>query len=250
MEITLQEIVFYVVAAAIAVFSVLAVTTGKILRAATYLLFVLFGTGAIYGVLGYTFLGAVQLMVYAGGIVVLYVFSILLTQSDKNMKYPINRGKLISVLLTTLIGAALVLFLIFTNGFALNIIPQGIGMYDWCHSDSKKTKIKITTMELDVHVIHYLVISTIMMFCGIYGFFTRKNLLALLISVELMLNATNINFAVFNRYLFPDHLEGHFFSLFGIAIAAAETAVAIAIIINVYRNIKQVLTDDITDMKG
>lgn len=57
-------------------------------------------------------------------------------------------------------------------------------------------------MELDVHVIHYLVISTIMMFCGIYGFFTRKNLLALLISVELMLNATNINFAVFNRYLF------------------------------------------------
>lgn len=54
MEITLQEIVFYVVAAAIAVFSVLAVTTGKILRAATYLLFVLFGTGAIYGVLGYT----------------------------------------------------------------------------------------------------------------------------------------------------------------------------------------------------
>ena len=89
-------------------------------------------------------------------------------------------------------------------------------------------------MELDVHVIHYLVISTIMMFCGIYGFFTRKN----------------INFAVFNRYLFPDHLEGHFFSLFGIAIAAAETAVAIAIIINVYRNIKQVLTDDITDMKG
>ena len=100
-------------------------------------------------------------------------------------------------------------------------------------------------MELDVHVIHYLVISTIMMFCGIYGFFTRKNLLALLISVELMLNATNINFAVFNR-----HLEGHFFSLFGIAIAAAETAVAIAIIINVYRNIKQVLTDDITDMKG
>lgn len=126
MEITLQEIVFYVVAAAIAVCSVLAVTTGKILRAATYLLFVLFGTGAIYGILGYTFLGAVQLMVYAGGIVVLYVFSILLTQSDKDMKYRMNRAKLISVLLTTLVGAALVLFLVLTNGFALNMIPQGV----------------------------------------------------------------------------------------------------------------------------
>ena len=98
-------------------------------------------------------------------------------------------------------------------------------------------------MEIEVHVIHYLVISTVMMFCGIYGFFTRKNLLALLISAELMLNATNI-------YLFPEHLEGHFFSLFGIAIAAAETAVAIAIIINVYRNINKILTDDISEMKG
>ena len=126
MEITLQEIVFYVVAAAIAVCSVLAVTTGKILRAATYLLFVLFGTGAIYGILGYTFLGAVQLMVYAGGIVVLYVFSILMTQSDKDMKYRMNRAKLISVLLTALVGAALVLFLVLTNGFALNMIPQGV----------------------------------------------------------------------------------------------------------------------------
>lgn len=88
------------------------------------------------------------------------------------------------------------------------------------------------------------------MFCGIYGFFTRRNLLAMLISVELMLNATNINFAVFNRYLFPDQLEGHFFTLFGIAIAAAETAVAISIIINVYRNLRHVLTDDINDLKG
>ena len=102
-------------------------------------------------------------------------------------------------------------------------------------------------IEIEVHVIHYLVISAVMLFCGIYGFFTRKNLLALLISAELMLNATN---AVFNRYLFPGQLEGHFFSLFGIAIAAAETAVAIAIIINVYRNINKILTDDISEMKG
>ena len=103
---------------------------------------------------------------------------------------------------------------------------------------------------MEIHVIHYLIVSTVMLFCGIYGFFTRKNLLAILISVELILNATNINFAVFNRYLYPDALEGHIFSLFGIAIAAAETAVAIAIIINVYRNVKHVLTDDINELKG
>lgn len=103
-------------------------------------------------------------------------------------------------------------------------------------------------MEIDVF--YYLILSTVMMFAGIYGFFTRRNLLATLISVELMLNATNINFAVFNRYLFPDVFEGHFFALFGIGIAAAETAVAIAIIINIYRNIRNIQTDNIDEMKG
>ena len=74
-----------------------------------------------------------------------------------------------------------------------------------------------------------------MFFVGIYGFIARKNLLAVLISIELILNSVEINFSVFNRYLYPEHMEGLFFSLFGIAISAAETAVAIAIIINVYR---------------
>ena len=65
-------------------------------------------------------------MVYAGGIVVLYVFSILLTRSDKDMKYRQSRARLVAVLLTVTVGAALVLFLVFTNGFALNLIPQGV----------------------------------------------------------------------------------------------------------------------------
>ena len=63
-----------------------------------------------------------------------------------------------------------------------------------------------------IHMEYYLVVSTIMMFAGIYGFFTRRNTLAILISVELMLNATDINFAVFNRFLFPGELEGYFFA--------------------------------------
>ena len=55
-----------------------------------------------------------------------------------------------------------------------------------------------------IHMEYYLVVSTILMFAGIYGFFTRRNTLAILISVELMLNATDINFAVFNRFLFRE----------------------------------------------
>lgn len=73
-------IMYFVIALSIIVFSVLTVTTRKILRSATYLLFVLFATAALYFQFDYAFIGAVQIAVYAGGIVVLFVFSILLTQ--------------------------------------------------------------------------------------------------------------------------------------------------------------------------
>ena len=100
-----------------------------------------------------------------------------------------------------------------------------------------------------VHLEYYLIVSTIMLFAGIYGFFTRRNTLHLLISIELVLNATDINFAVFNRYLFPDMLEGYFFALFAIAIAAAETAIAIAIMINIYRNIRSIQVNRLEELK-
>lgn len=80
MELVGSTIVYWVIAVAIVLFSVLTVTTRKILRAATYLLFTLFATAALYFKLDYEFLGTVQIAVYAGGIVVLFVFSILLTQ--------------------------------------------------------------------------------------------------------------------------------------------------------------------------
>jgi len=97
---------------------------------------------------------------------------------------------------------------------------------------------------------YYLVISTAMFFIGIFGFITRKNMIAILISLELVLNAVEINFAVFNRYLHPQHLDGMFFTLFGIAITAAETAVALAIIINAYRAIGNIDIKNLSKMKG
>ena len=96
---------------------------------------------------------------------------------------------------------------------------------------------------------HFLIFSTLLFFIGVYGFLTRRNLITILISTELMLNAVNINFVVFNRYLYPDRLEGQFFSLFIIAIAAAEAAVAIAIFINLYRNIRSINVEEVDKMK-
>ena len=95
----------------------------------------------------------------------------------------------------------------------------------------------------------YLGVSLIMFFAGVYGFLSRRSMLMILISIELMLNAADINFVVFNRYLFPGQLEGFYFALFTIAIAACETAVAIAIIINIYRNLSSVEVGNLDQMK-
>ncbi len=102
---------------------------------------------------------------------------------------------------------------------------------------------------MEMTMLCYLLPSLFMFCCGVYGFITRKNMIAILISLELMLNAVDINFVVFNRYLFPGDMEGMFFTLFAIAIAAAETALAIAIIINIFRVASDIDVREINKMK-
>src|SRR5512133_860287 len=104
-------------------------------------------------------------------------------------------------------------------------------------------------MNPGIPVQYFLILATIMFFTGIYGFLTRRNLITILMSSELILNSVNINFMSFNRYLFPHKLEGMFFSLFVIAVAAFEAAVAIAIIINIYRRFSTINVEDVDEMK-
>ena len=94
-----------------------------------------------------------------------------------------------------------------------------------------------------------LFVSCTLFFMGIYGFLTRRNLITMLMSIELILNAVNINFIAFNKFLFADKLDGLFFTIFIITIAAAEAAVAIAIIINLYRNYKSIDVEEVDTMK-
>lgn len=94
-----------------------------------------------------------------------------------------------------------------------------------------------------------LFISAALFFIGVYGFFTRRNLITMLMSVELMLNSVNLNFIGFNKYVWPGKMDGLFFTIFIIAIAAAEAAVAIAIIINLYRSHQSIDVADAEQMK-
>lgn len=100
-----------------------------------------------------------------------------------------------------------------------------------------------------VSIYEILTLTSILFFVGVYGFLTRKNLITMLLSIELILNASAINFVVINKYLFPDNLQGVFFSVFIVAVAAAETALAVAIIINLYKLITSVEVKDTEVMK-
>lgn len=100
-----------------------------------------------------------------------------------------------------------------------------------------------------VPVEYFFVLSAILFFIGVFGFVTRRNLIAMLVSIELVLNAVDLNFAAFNRLLHPGEMEGFFFSLFSIGVSAAESAVAIAIILNVYRHYKSDSVDAIKSLK-
>lgn len=113
---------FIVLAVVITLSSVLTVVTRSIMRAATYLFFTLLGTAGLYFLMGYTFLGAVQVMVYAGGIIVLYVFAILLTRGTKDSLSENTKSKIILSAVLSLVGFGLAGYLIFIQQFKAEVL--------------------------------------------------------------------------------------------------------------------------------
>ena len=96
----------------------------------------------------------------------------------------------------------------------------------------------------------YLVIGALLFGFGIYGLVSRRTIIGMLISSELVLAAASVNFMAFNRFTAPDPAVGQIFTIFIMAIAAAEAAIAVSIVIAVYRNYKSIDTEDIVDLHG
>ena len=91
---------------------------------------------------------------------------------------------------------------------------------------------------------HYLALSAILFFIGVFGVLFRRNLIVILMSIELMLNAVNLSFVTFARY--TGNVEGHVAAFFVMALAAAEAALGLAILVMVFRNRTTVQGDDLT----
>ncbi len=95
----------------------------------------------------------------------------------------------------------------------------------------------------------YLILGAVLFGIGMFGVLTRRNAIAILMAVELMLNAVNVNFLAFSRYLPNSSLDGQVFAIFVITVAAAEAAVGLAIVLGLYRNFHTVNVDEINLMK-
>jgi NADH-quinone oxidoreductase subunit K len=102
---------------------------------------------------------------------------------------------------------------------------------------------------MSIPLFWYLILAAALFCIGLFGVLSRKNAIAILLSVELMLNAVNINLVTFWRYQDPAKMAGQVFAIIVFAVAAAEVAVGLALIISVYRRRKTVVADEIDLMK-
>lgn len=96
---------------------------------------------------------------------------------------------------------------------------------------------------------HFLIVSAILLSLGLMAVLSKRNVIMVLMGVELILNSANINFIAFSRYT-ELSLDGHMIGLFVIIIAAAEAAVALAIVLNIYNRFKTINLDEISTLKG
>ena len=97
---------------------------------------------------------------------------------------------------------------------------------------------------------HYLVLSAALFGLGLYAVLARRNAVAMLMGIELMLNAANINLVAFNKYAAPGSMQGQIFALIVITLAACEAAVGLALVLAVYRRFETSYVDELTTMKG
>ncbi len=100
-----------------------------------------------------------------------------------------------------------------------------------------------------IGLVHYLTVAAILFAIGVYGVLTKRNIVAMLMSIELMLNAVNINLVAFSRFIQPEVLTGQAFAVFTITVAAAEVAVGLALVFRVYYDHHTVHIDKLNRMR-
>ena len=156
-----HNIMFIILAAVIACSSLACVLSKSIIRAATYLFFTLLGTAGLYFLMGYTFLGSVQVMVYAGGVVVLYVFAILLTRGKKDRLSENTKTKIFASALLSLVGFGIVLFAIFKQEF----LASSLDAPDENVLPIKEVGVSMLSTDFNGYLLPFEAVSVLLLAC-------------------------------------------------------------------------------------
>lgn len=108
----------------------------------------------------------------------------------------------------------------------------------------------VFNLVIHVGLPHFLLLAAVIFAIGLFGLFTKKGIISVLMCVELMLNAVNINLIAFNHYLPMNDLSGQLMAVFAIAVAAAEVAIGLALAVRIYHDRQTINVDDLNKMRG
>src|SRR5215469_11089015 len=240
----MDQILFLIFAAIAVVCGVNLVLQNHPISSALSLIGVMGALAALYLLLGAEFIAAAQLIVYAGAIMVLFIFVIMLLNAGGETS---RRG---SPVPGALGGLLLVFLLVPLAYFVQRWIPDNpIVKFGAFQGGSALAigRALFTTYLLPFEITSLLVLSAILFTLGVAGFIFRRSIITVFMSIELMLNAVNLTFVAFS-YQFKA-VNGHLFAFFVMVVAAAEAAVGLAIILTVFKNRNTLNIDDVSSMK-
>jgi NADH:ubiquinone oxidoreductase subunit K/NADH:ubiquinone oxidoreductase subunit 6 (subunit J) len=217
--------------------SILVVTSRNLVHAALWLIVTLFGVAVLYTMLNANFLAIVQIVIYIGAIAILFIFAVMLTRKEMRDQAPqLNKFWWLSAFVATMLFILILGMIRTWSGFSSTNRGSLCGVF---------AKVGEGMIPLS----WYLILSAALFCIGLFGVLARRNAIAILLGVELMLNAVNINLISFWRYGNVMSMAGQVFAIIVFAVAAAEVAVGLALIISVYRKRNTVVANDLDMMK-
>ena len=277
------QIIFYVLAAITVGFAALVAFSRNIVYSAFALVGALMGVAGIYILLAADFVAMVQVLLYVGGIVVLTIFAVMLTQGIGDVAVS-NRaaGPIAGLAVTVLAGAVMLYATLRTpwriahnisvsattygigNAFlgayvlpfevaSLVLLAALIGAVVISRQDPRGAANGegrgLTAMGGGITLDHFLVLGLILFLLGAYCVLTRRNAIGILMGIELILNAANINYLAF-AYFGGARYDGQVFAIFVIMLAAAEAVIGLAVILAIYQNLRTIDVDATETLSG
>ena len=262
-----QNVAFGIIAAVMIFAALCVVTTKNVVHAALWLVMVLAGVAAQYILAAAEFVAVSQVLVYIGAVMVLFLFGIMLTRAKLGSEQGLNNpGWVLGIPVAVVLFGLLAYVSI--DAFEDTTLPEPAGP-DPDRGDQRPVPVAVPDPvhrvvvrparrrhrrhrpgqeRLTLLAVNFLLLAAVLFCIGVYGVIARRNAVLVLMSIELILNAVNLNLIAFA--LMHGAADGQVFALYVIAVAAAEVGVGLAMVLMIYRNRRSISLDELSEMKG